>query len=107
MPIAATTSPPPVETDERVYANTVGDLLDVIRASPNPVRTLAVVGHNPSMQGLAVHLVGDGSTAAADELRDGYPAGAVAVFAVEGEWGDIAPSMTSLSVFDAPRAGPN
>ena len=41
-------APQPV-VDARIYDNTVEALLAVVRATPEDVRTVAVVGHNPSM----------------------------------------------------------
>jgi phosphohistidine phosphatase len=52
--------------DGRVYDNTVEDLLDVLRQTPAEVTTLAIVGHNPGIQQLAVTLDdgrGDGAAA--------------------------------------------
>jgi len=44
---------PPADLDERIYDNTAEDLLAVVRETPAYVRTLALVGHNPSMAMLA------------------------------------------------------
>lgn len=94
---------PPVDTDDRIYANTMRDLLDAIRDTTPSVGTLAIVGHNPSMQDLACHLAGDGVEPAAAELGQKFPTCAVALFTVEGDWAGISPSTTSLSGFEVPR----
>lgn len=96
-------APPPADTDDRVYANTVEDLLGLVRDVPASVRTLAVVGHNPSMQELAVQLAGDDTARGAADLAETYPTCAVAVFAVDGDWADVGPSTASLSAFEVPR----
>jgi phosphohistidine phosphatase len=44
---------PPADLDERIYDNTVDDLLAVVRDTPSDVRTLLLVGHNPSVGSLA------------------------------------------------------
>ena len=44
---------PPADLDERIYDNTVEDLLAVVRDTPPDVHTLLLVGHNPSMGSLA------------------------------------------------------
>jgi phosphohistidine phosphatase len=96
------TSPPVV--DERIYDNTVEALLDVIRDTPAEVQTLAVVGHNPSIEQLA-HALDDeqGERAARDELADGYSTSGIAVFTVPGEFADIRPGAATLTHFSAPR----
>ena len=40
---------PEVRVDDRIYANTVDDVLEAIRDTDDDVATLAVVGHNPSL----------------------------------------------------------
>src|SRR5215203_3123231 len=52
---AAELGPVP-ELDERVYRNTVEALLEIIRGTPGEVTTLAIVGHNPGIQDLAITL---------------------------------------------------
>src|SRR5215204_6056952 len=42
--------------DDRVYRNTVEDLLEVVRDTPAEVTTLAIVGHNPGLQDFAIAL---------------------------------------------------
>lgn len=44
---------PPADFDERIYDNTVEDLLAIVRDTPQYVHTLVLVGHNPSMGLLA------------------------------------------------------
>jgi phosphohistidine phosphatase len=74
-------SPPEVRVDERVYANSVPDLLAVISAAD--VGTLVVVGHNPSIGDLAHELDEEAG------LGRGYPTAAVSVFEVDGTAGRL------------------
>lgn len=55
-------TPPPVRYDARVYAADVPELLDVVRATPDHVRTLLLVGHNPGLEELVLDLVATPST---------------------------------------------
>ena len=88
--------------DERVYANTVEDLLEIVRETPATVTTLALVGHNPGIQELAVMLDdGRGDDAGRAKLADKYPTSGVAVFEVGDPWSEVASAM--LSSFAAPR----
>lgn len=92
------TVPEPV-IDERIYDNTVDDLLDIVHETPESVHTLAVVGHNPSFAALVYEL--DGGSEAGREMRTGFPTSATAVFDV-ASWTDFETDAT-LTAFAAPR----
>jgi phosphohistidine phosphatase len=88
--------------DDRVYRNTVEDLLEIIRETPAGVTTLAVVGHNPGIEELAVALDdGHGDKAGRTELRTKYPTSGVAVFAVDDRWARA--GSATLTSFAIPR----
>lgn len=90
-------------SDDRVYANTVEDLLAVVGEAPGEVGTLAVVGHNPSMGQLAFALDdGTGEDGARDALGRGYPTAAVSVFAL-ADWPSAGPRAGRLLSFAVPR----
>lgn len=85
-----------VDMDRRVYDNTVDDLLDVVTEAPDEVRTLLVVGHNPSIASLAA-VLDDGSPGADRHgLADGYPTGTLTVFDVSGSWKTVGPGSGRL-----------
>jgi phosphohistidine phosphatase len=88
--------PEPV-VDERVYDNTVEALLAAVQETADDVRTLAVVGHNPSIGELAGVLDdGRGNPSARGRLVAGYPAGGVAVFTLSASFAAIAPGTATL-----------
>ena len=88
--------------DDRVYRNTVEDLLDVIRETPAEVTTLVVVGHNPGIQDLALALDdGRGDDAGRSDMTTKYPTSGVAVFDVSDPWAGV--SSATLTTFAAPR----
>lgn len=90
--------------DSRVYDNTVDDLLAVLRELTGDDRTVAVVGHNPSMHGLAVALDdGGGAREFSEALAGGYPTCGIAVFDVAGPWSEVAPGAGRLRTFTVPR----
>jgi phosphohistidine phosphatase len=98
---SGTTAAPDV--DERVYRNTVGDLLEVVREAPAAVSTLVIVGHNPAVQELAVAFDdGGGDAAGRRDLAEKYPTSGVAVFAVADPWA-VAEAGT-LIAFAVPRS---
>jgi phosphohistidine phosphatase len=94
-------APAPVP-DERIYANSREDLLAVVRDTPEAVHTLAIVGHNPGMQDLAISFDdGTGDEAARRDVTGKYPTGGLAVFTVEAPWS--AAAAGTLTEFAAPR----
>jgi phosphohistidine phosphatase len=97
-----TSGRPPV-VDARIYDNTVESLLEVIREAPDDVRTVAVVGHNPSIGELAAALDdGQGSPEAQDALDAGFPTGGVAVFVLPTSFAELEPGAATLSAFTVP-----
>jgi phosphohistidine phosphatase len=94
--------PDPI-VEPRVYDNTVDALLTAIGETGEDVRVLAVVGHNPSIGGLARALDdGEGKAAARRDLEAGFPAGAVAVFSLAVPFADLAPGIATLDDFAVP-----
>jgi phosphohistidine phosphatase len=84
---ARLSGPPEPVPDDRIYANTVDDLLDVVRDTPDDVDTLVVVGHNPSVHEFAIAVDdGEGDPALRDELGARFPTAAAAVYRVHEDW---------------------
>lgn len=78
---------PPTRLDDRVYAASADRLLDVVRAVPEDVRSLIVVGHNPGMEELASLLAGEGVV-----MRTS----GIAEFGVAGPWSELTPATATL-----------
>ncbi|MGX1268574.1 phosphohistidine phosphatase [Streptomyces phaeoluteigriseus] len=72
---------PPVRYDPRLYAADVPELLAVARETPDEVRTLLLVGHNPGLQQLVLDLAGDALDDVLEPVRAKFPTSAVAVLA--------------------------
>jgi phosphohistidine phosphatase len=110
---SALVSAPPAVFDDRVYDATAAELIDVIRLTSAPVRTLLVIGHDPALPVLARTLAAadpedaaDGNQAvptAADPMRPKFPTAAVAAFVFRGEWHQLAPGIARLACFVTPR----
>jgi phosphohistidine phosphatase len=68
-----------VETrlDERVYAASAEELLEVVQELPAGTRTVALVGHNPGLEDLLELLTGEWVA---------MPTSAVAVLELDGDW---------------------
>jgi phosphohistidine phosphatase len=97
-------SAPNVIDDARIYLNAVCVLLEIIHAVPDSIRTLALVGHNPSFAELAAALddgAGDSDSRAA--MARSYPTSGVACFDVAVSWQDLELRGATLTSFVAPR----
>jgi len=101
---AALVDPPVPETDSRIYDNTVDDLLTLLRETPPDMGTVALVGHSPAVQELAL-LLDDGRGAAAGrrELAGKYPTSAIAVFILRTDWAALGVGTATLQSFAVPR----
>ena len=89
--------------DPRIYDNTVDALLTAVQDAPEEVRTLAVVGHNPSLGELATVLDdGQGDPAACQRIGAGLPTGAVVVFTLATPFAGITPGAGTLTAFAVP-----
>jgi phosphohistidine phosphatase len=89
--------------DQRIYDNTVDAVLSAITEAPEDVSTLVVVGHNPSVGELAFALDdGDGDRAARQDLHEGFPTGAVAVFELGSSFAELTPGQATLTGFEVP-----
>ncbi|MGH6655288.1 MAG: SixA phosphatase family protein, partial [Actinocrinis sp.] len=96
-------APEPVY-DDRMYAASGATLLTVLRETPENVRGLVVVGHNPAMHDLALGLADESSDSATlARLRQKYPTSAIAHFIVETAWSKLAPGRVTLAEFVIPR----
>jgi phosphohistidine phosphatase len=97
-------SVPHVVTDRGIYDNTVEALLAVVHEIPDEAATLALVGHNPSMHGLALTLAdAAGDPDALADLAQGYPTSGIAVLDVPVGWSDLMAGGATLRAFAAPR----
>lgn len=79
--------PPRPDEDERIYDNTVDALQEVTRDTSAEVGTLVLVGHNPSMHGLAVAVDdGQGDPQLRSTLAAKFPTAAIAIFDIPEDW---------------------
>jgi phosphohistidine phosphatase len=81
---------PLVEVIEGLYLASRAQLLQVLHGMAETARSVLLLGHNPGLHELAVHLVGASEMNLANEqtrrLQGGYPTGALAEFSIPGPW---------------------
>lgn len=94
--------------DRRLYLAPVETLLDCVAETGPAARRLLLVGHNPGLEMLALHLIGDDGTNAPGglgaALASKYPTAALAEIALgDAAWPDIAAAPRRLARFLRPR----
>lgn len=92
------------DIDEALYDAGPESALDLIRALPDHLNSVIVVGHNPAMGSLAQLLDdGEGDEDAGNEMATGFPTSAVAVFSFDGDWRELAEASASVVAFHVGR----
>lgn len=96
-------APPPVRYDPRLYDADDAELLAVVSETPDSVRTLLLVGHNPAAQDLVLLLAEEALSDALERTREKFPTCAIAVLAQHGGWPAAAPRSALLTDLAVPR----
>ncbi len=95
----------PVRYTERLYGATPGTMIEEINAVGDEVKTLLVVGHEPTMSGLALTLADDDGTdnEVVERISVKFPTSAIAVLTVPCAWKALEPGRAALIGFEVPR----
>ncbi|MFE9094861.1 SixA phosphatase family protein [Streptomyces sp. NPDC007264] len=89
--------------EERLYEASPGELIAVVNETAGDVRNVLLIGHNPSIQGLAEILTGAAEGDARERMtRRGFPAAAFAVLSFDGSWKSLEPGVATLLDYWAP-----
>jgi phosphohistidine phosphatase len=92
------------DLDRSLYSAAPESVIDLIRLVPPDVRSLLVIGHNPTMGSLAQLLHdGTGNERAITEMAGDFPTGALALLEYDGAWADLAWTSCSLAAFHVAR----
>lgn len=96
--------PPPVRSEPLLYEASAQRVLELVAATAEAVRVLAVVGHQPTMSATAVALAGPGSDPATlASVRAGLATSGVAVVRLDVPWSDVAGGTGALERSTTPR----
>ncbi|MEU8982327.1 histidine phosphatase family protein [Streptomyces sp. NPDC048309] len=89
--------------EERLYEASPGELIAVLNETPDDAQNVVLIGHNPSVHGLAEILAGqaEGDTRARMNSR-GFPTAAFGVLTFEGSWKSLEPGVATLIDYWAP-----
>ena len=91
-----------VRIERELYGASAGALLERLRAVPDEVDSVMLIGHNPGLQLLALELAASG--AELRELEAKYPTGALLTLAFGGpRWAVLEPGAAELVGFVRPR----
>ncbi|MBO7940436.1 MULTISPECIES: SixA phosphatase family protein [Streptomyces] len=89
--------------EERIYEASPGELITLLNETPEDVRDLVLIGHNPGVHGLADILAGSVEGDAGSRMnRHGFPAASFAVLTFDGSWKSLEPAGGTLVDFWAP-----
>jgi phosphohistidine phosphatase len=96
---------PPVRFEPRIYEAPTDTLWSLLRRSPDDMRTLLCVGHNPGVAELAIELIGFGDRYAQARLRAKFPTCSLAILDINVDaWSQAAPGAARLDRFVTPAA---
>ncbi|MER6119265.1 histidine phosphatase family protein [Streptomyces sp. A0642] len=90
--------------EERLYEASPGELIALINETPDEVRDLLVIGHNPGMHAVADALAGAAEgDALARMTRGGFPTAAFAVVEIPGAWKSVEHGVGKLVEYWTPN----
>lgn len=91
--------------DEGLYDAGPETALDLVRQTDPAVRSLLVIGHNPTVSFVAQLLDdGEGDDEASNQMALGFPTSAVAVMTCTGAWTELDEASVSVTAFHVARA---
>lgn len=95
---------PQVRFEPSIYEADVAALMRLIRAIEDDDERVLLVGHDPGLQLLAVHLAMTATGDALERLKRKYPTAALALLTFgDAGWAGLAPGMGHLALFQVPK----
>lgn len=94
---------PAVTYDDRLYDAGADEILVVVRDTPEEIRTLLVIGHNPGLQDMTLALAGDAVGDTRDQVLAAFPTSAIAVLSCPRPWSALTPGSALLAAVAVPR----
>lgn len=95
---------PEVVVSPQIYSAGVEEILELVGAVDPRVRTVLVVGHEPTMSAVAAYLAGPGSDPAAHaQVQVGVPTAAYSVLESDRPWSQWSARSAVLTTLDRPH----
>jgi phosphohistidine phosphatase len=94
---------PSVSVEPSLYEQTTATVVKALRALPDETKTILIVGHNPSMAGVAHYLAGEGEEDALERMAAKFPTAGLAIVDFDiSHWADIRRGEGRLFAFVTP-----
>ena len=91
-----------VRLEAGLYAASADTLLERLRAVPEQVASVMLIGHNPGLHELAVALASTGTEL--ERLKAKFPTGALATLTLpKAPWGRLSPADAVLAAYVVPK----
>lgn len=100
---AAFEGEPEVVYSDDLYGASAGEMLEVVRAVPERVGTLLLVGHNPGTQQLALALADDSHKELVARIYNRYPTNTATVLETASPWAALDPGGAAVVDVASPR----
>ena len=97
---------PEIRYLEALYHAGPTEMLKHLREVPERFRHAMLVGHNPGMHTLALHLIGAGDPAAIEDLSRKFPTAALAQIEFGCAWPEIGAGLGRLTHYMVPKRLP-
>ncbi|HYI40148.1 MAG TPA: histidine phosphatase family protein [Allosphingosinicella sp.] len=102
--VAAVYGPLSPRFDERLYLASAATLLEIVRSAPDEAERLLLVGHNPGLEEIALHLSSRDGIGLRCEVEVKYPTGTVAQIGMPVEhWSEVKEGAGRIERFIRPR----
>ena len=87
-----------------LYMTSPETAFERLKAASDAARSVMLIGHNPSLQQLAIKLIGSGNPVLREEIEDKFPTAALAVVDFDARrWAEVVPGSGRIVAFFRPR----
>lgn len=94
----------PAEIERQLYLADAEQLLRRLHKLDDAIGSVLVIGHNPTLQNLAVGLAGTGNREDIERLSAAFPTAALAALTISGpSWKDLGPGEAVLKALVTPK----
>ncbi|HET6869009.1 MAG TPA: histidine phosphatase family protein [Solirubrobacteraceae bacterium] len=90
-----------------LYGANCQEVLERLHRVPEEIGSVMVVGHNPTLQALVLHLADDDAAINGSylvEVRRKFPTGALATLTFDGAWQELSPRSARLASYVRPKS---
>jgi phosphohistidine phosphatase len=93
-----------IRVSRDLYMTSEATHLAHVRAVGDTTRTAMLIGHNPTMQDLALRLIGSGNPSLREEIEEKFPTAAIAVIDFDVRtWAEVDAGLGRIVAFFRPR----